>query len=65
MTTDEFVNNITKPLYVYRMAKANLESTNPAMVKSAKTRMRNAAREIARVAEIHTNYGSIYGEDYE
>lgn len=56
MTIDEFVNQITKPLYIYRMASANKDSSNPAMRKSAQTRMLNAKKEIQRIAEIYGMY---------
>lgn len=53
MTVDEFVNKVAKPMYVYRMAKPHGEviasfSGYPtkAMIKSAKTRMKNAEKEI-------------------
>jgi hypothetical protein len=54
MTVDEFVNRISKPMYVYRMAKPYGQLRKPSysgypteiMRKSAKTRMDNAAKEI-------------------
>lgn len=56
MTVDEFIAEITKPLFVYRFAKANENSLNPAMRKSVQTRMTNAKKEIQRVAEMYGTY---------
>lgn len=55
MTVDELVDRLTKPTYVFRMAKASRSSTNPAMRKSANTRMMNARSEIDKIVQQYVN----------
>lgn len=62
MTIDDFVAEITKPLYVYRMARAVRGDeplnnySNPGMQKSAETRMKNAKKEIQKIVEKYAAY---------
>jgi hypothetical protein len=51
---DQLVNELTKPLYVYRMARgiSHLHSS-PAMRKSAATRMENAKKEIDKIVKAY------------
>lgn len=52
MTLDEFIDELNRPLYVYRMAKAitptyaYTESESSALVKGAPKRMQKAQNEI-------------------
>lgn len=51
----QFMLDITKPLYVFRMANAQLVTPfiNDTMKKSARTRALNAAKEIESVINLH------------
>lgn len=54
MTEDQLIDRLAKPIYVLRMARpmeANrlAPHTNPAMVRSARTRAANARREIRSI----------------
>lgn len=59
MDIDQLVNDLTKPLYVYRMARAmaypntRYGDPHPAMTRSAKTRLKNAERQIADIVRKH------------
>jgi hypothetical protein len=59
MTVDELISKLAKPIYVYRLARAQLDKTDPYRRRGAETRMKNAEREIEEILFQYLNEDSV------
>jgi hypothetical protein len=63
MNVERFISEVTRPLFIFRMARGDGHAGRPTRVKSATTRRVNAEREIERLIAEYSNTAAYDGSN--